>query len=98
MVIDDKTRLKSIILFLKESAVNGALNVSDDVIFTRSHSQYISELIEQSKNPKKTITNKIEEVVLATDKQKSYMDKLKIKYPQNITKKEAIELLKEATS
>ena len=101
MVIDDKTevidRLSNIILLLKNTAVKGSLNVSDDCLFTRSHSQFISENIENSKQ--KSIKQPIkEETVLATQKQLDYLNKLKIKYPVNLTKKEAIQLLQEATS
>ena len=101
MVIDDKTevsdRLSNIILLVKNTAVKGSLTVSDDRLFTRSHSQFISENIENSKQ--KSIKQPIkEETVLATQKQLDYLNKLKIKYPVNLTKKEAIQLLQEATS
>lgn len=95
---DDKLRLKDNILFLKESAIVGSLNVSDNTLMELSVKLFISENIQNSKNNNKSITPKIEEVTPATQKQLDYLNKLKIKYPINVSKKEAFQILKGATS
>lgn len=89
MNIDDKTRMNGYISFIKESALKSSLNASDDVILTLATKLFISNNIQTSK-----IKQPIKPELPATLKQLDFLNKLKIKYPINITKKDAMELIK----
>ncbi len=87
-------RLKELIVELRNDVKEKQLNISDDKLLELSTKLYISEIIQNQKSYKQ---QPIKEE-LATDKQKNYLNQLKIQFNPNITKKEAIKLLQQATS
>ncbi len=90
-------RLVEIILSVKKVAKEAGLNCSDDAIIELSGKFHISENIQKQKQPyeKKSSPPKFESP--ASDKQIDFLKKLKVTIPENLTKRRAMELIKERT-
>ena len=82
--------LSKIIDRLKRTITDQYLKVTDDVLFTRAHSEYLSEIIEERIQIRKQESN---DKIPATKKQIEFLKKLKIEVPFDITKKEASEII-----